>query len=181
MHAVDLALCLLADHELATSTLAVRVAAPVRASPYGAIAAVLATVDGALHGSPPARPTASWRSARPTAAVVVARSAMAPTGPWFGHPIYRGLDPGSLRCSPPYGTWIPPANASPCRRRHRHCWPSHAPATQHRPGSRRAHLGLTSIPTLPIFAVARIAGWAAHYAEELDERPVRYRGLARTP
>nr|WP_287394220.1 citrate/2-methylcitrate synthase [Candidatus Microthrix sp.] len=34
---------------------------------------------------------------------------------------------------------------------------------------------------MPIFAVARIAGWAAHYAEELDERPVRYRGLARTP
>ena len=34
---------------------------------------------------------------------------------------------------------------------------------------------------VPIFAVARIAGWAAHYAEELDERPVRYRGLARTP
>ena len=30
----------------------------------------------------------------------------------------------------------------------------------------------------PIFAVARIAGWAAHYDEELAERPVRYRGLS---
>jgi citrate synthase len=30
----------------------------------------------------------------------------------------------------------------------------------------------------PIFAVARIAGWGAHYAEELNERPVRFRGVA---
>ena len=31
----------------------------------------------------------------------------------------------------------------------------------------------------PLFAIARIAGWAAHYDEELGERPVRFRGLAR--
>jgi citrate synthase len=31
----------------------------------------------------------------------------------------------------------------------------------------------------PIFGVARIAGWAAHYDEELGERPVRFRGLSR--
>jgi citrate synthase len=32
---------------------------------------------------------------------------------------------------------------------------------------------------VPIFAVARLAGWGAHYAEELAERPVRFRGVAR--
>ena len=31
---------------------------------------------------------------------------------------------------------------------------------------------------VPLFAVARIAGWIAHYVEALGERPVRYRGLA---
>jgi citrate synthase len=31
---------------------------------------------------------------------------------------------------------------------------------------------------VPIFAVARIAGWGAHHAEELTERPVRFRGVA---
>ena len=34
-------------------------------------------------------------------------------------------------------------------------------------------------PDTPLFAVARIAGWAAHYDEELDEAPLRFRGVAR--
>ena len=48
--AVDTALGLLADHELATSTLAVRVAASVWASPMAAFSAGLAVVSGPLHG-----------------------------------------------------------------------------------------------------------------------------------
>jgi citrate synthase len=34
-------------------------------------------------------------------------------------------------------------------------------------------------PDLPVFAVARIAGFTAHILEELEERPVRFRGIAR--
>ena len=34
---------------------------------------------------------------------------------------------------------------------------------------------------VPLFAIARIAGFAAHLLEELQERPLRYRGLARPP
>ena len=34
---------------------------------------------------------------------------------------------------------------------------------------------------MPVFAVARIAGWVAHDTEERTERPVRYRGLAKPP
>ena len=48
--AVNAALVLLADHELATSTMAVRVAASVRADPYDALLAGLATLAGPLHG-----------------------------------------------------------------------------------------------------------------------------------
>ena len=29
-----------------------------------------------------------------------------------------------------------------------------------------------------LFTVARVAGWVAHYLEELDERPLRYRARA---
>ncbi len=48
--AVNAALVLMADHELATSTMAVRVAASVRADPYDALLAGLATLAGPLHG-----------------------------------------------------------------------------------------------------------------------------------
>lgn len=44
------ALIVLADHELAASTLAVRIAASTRADPYTAVAAGLAAVAGPLHG-----------------------------------------------------------------------------------------------------------------------------------
>src|SRR5580700_2735209 len=47
---VDMALVLLADHELATSTVAVRVAASTRADLYDATLAGLGTLAGPLHG-----------------------------------------------------------------------------------------------------------------------------------
>src|SRR5690606_15673141 len=56
--------------------------------------------------------------------------------------------------------------------------------------TKRPHvdLGLGALPFVaglpperPAFAVARIAGFVAHYLGELAERPVRYRGIARAP
>ena len=180
--AISRALVLLADHELATSTLAVRVACSVRADPYAAIAAGLHTVSGALHGA------ASQASARlfEVAAEQGAEAAVAAylkSGrrvPGFGHSVYRNGDPR-------FGPLI-----SAVRR---------VPATGERHDVVEAVLTQTgrSVSVLPnvdlalgalfyvgqlpldapLFAVARIAGWAAHYAEEADERPLRYRGLAR--
>src|SRR5579875_3697265 len=48
--ALRAALVLLADHELAASTLAARVAASVRADPYAVVATGLGAVGGSLHG-----------------------------------------------------------------------------------------------------------------------------------
>ena len=48
--ALRAALVLLADHELAASTLAARVAASVRADPYGVVSTGLGVVGGPLHG-----------------------------------------------------------------------------------------------------------------------------------
>ena len=48
--ALSAALVLLADHELAASTLAARVAASVRADPYAVVATGLGAMGGALHG-----------------------------------------------------------------------------------------------------------------------------------
>lgn len=51
LRALDLALSLLIDHDLAASTLAVRVAASARAHPYAVVSAGLGAMDGPLHGA----------------------------------------------------------------------------------------------------------------------------------
>ena len=50
LRALSAALVLLADHELAASTLAARAAASVRADPYAVVQTGMAAVSGALHG-----------------------------------------------------------------------------------------------------------------------------------
>ena len=47
---LNVAMVLLADHELAASTLAARVAASMRADPYAVVATGLGAMGGALHG-----------------------------------------------------------------------------------------------------------------------------------
>lgn len=184
VQAVDTALCLLADHELATSTLAVRVAASVRASPYGAIATGLATVDGALHGS---ASLAVHRllercSTEGTASVIGQLRAERRLVPGFGHKVYRSVDPRFT----PLMEAVRPLDTNGDRINLIDEVQTEVGRTISQPPNIDLALGaLTWVADLdervPIFAVARIAGWAAHYAEELDEAPVRYRGLARTP
>ncbi|MEZ5381375.1 MAG: citrate/2-methylcitrate synthase [Microthrixaceae bacterium] len=181
--AVDLALSLLADHELATSTLAVRVAASVRASAYGALAAGLATVDGALHGSASsaAAEFLAECAAEGAAAVVRRHRADRRRIPGLGHKVYRAVDPrfellmpavrdlaaGDERLEVIDDVLAEVGRTVP-----------HQPNIDLALGALAWVAGLDA--DVPIFAIARIAGWAAHYTEELNEAPVRYRGLART-
>src|SRR4051812_23291514 len=51
LRVLDTALALLVDHDLAASTLAVRVAASARAHPYAAVSAGLGVIEGPLHGA----------------------------------------------------------------------------------------------------------------------------------
>ena len=178
--AVDTALGLLADHELATSTLAVRVAASTRPSPYAAFAGGLASIEGVLHGSASAsvhRFLERCADQGPAEAVAEARSAREMV-PGFGHKVYRGVDPrfdalmeaihpidrGSLALVDALveevGRQLP-----------------HQPNVDLALGALTWIAGLD--PDTPLFAVARIAGWAAHYDEELAEAPLRFRGVAR--
>lgn len=180
--AIDTTLGLLADHELATSTLAVRIAASVRTSALGAIAAGLASVDGAMHGSASDevhRFLAACHAEDPDI-VIARRRANRELVPGFGHKVYRGVDPrfGPLREA------IAPLDPS----REKLDLLDHTIAEMgrllpHQPNVDLALGALTWIaglaPDTPIFAVARIAGWSAHYTEELAERPVRFRGVAR--
>src|SRR5438067_4942897 len=91
---LDAALVLLADHGLAASTMAARVAASVRADLYAVVSAGLGAVDGQYHG------TASTLAYRflgeamfdPVGAISERLRAGAKI-PGFGHPLYQQRDP----------------------------------------------------------------------------------------
>jgi citrate synthase len=182
--ALDRALVLLADHELATSTLAARVAGSTWAGPFAAFTAGLVTMQGPLHGGAAREAyelivASEWEGA---AATVVRRLQDRQRLPGFGHTIYKGDDPR-------VGPMLEIVAGLPD--------PQHGRAVidellaeagvrfTRRPNvdfgiAALAYVG--GLPSdVPLFAIARIAGLAAHLLEELQERPLRYRGLARAP
>jgi citrate synthase len=96
IRALDAALVLLADHELAASTLAARVAASVWADPYLVVLAGLSVGGGVLHGAHSAAVEALLREAEDPADVarlVGERLRRAERVPGFGHAVYTDRDP----------------------------------------------------------------------------------------
>jgi citrate synthase len=181
--AVDRALILLADHGLATSTLAVRVAASARTSPYAALAAGLAAVDGELHGSASAlvHDFLAACERNDPGPEIEARRERRELIPGFGHKVYRRLDP---RVEPLMEAVRAVAPAD------RLALVDHTVEEVGRrlPTPPNVDLALGALtwttgldPHFPIFAVARIAGWAAHCQEEFAAPPLRFRGLANRP
>ena len=179
--AVDTALVLLADHELATSTLAVRVACSVRAAPSAAFAAGLAVVGGRLHGGA-SRAVATMIDEVLTdgAPAVVSAYLEVRRLPGFGHTVYRQGDPrvgpllDAVRGLPDARASIEAVDAVIAEAGRRI---GHLPNVDLALGA-LLHAGGFPVDA-PLFGLARIAGWAAHYDEESAERPLRYRGLTR--
>ena len=179
---IDRALVLLADHELATSTLAVRVAGSTWPGPYPSFAAGLAAITGPYHGGA-ARAVHELllEAEQEGAATVVARRLQARERlPGHGHKIYVGDDPRLVpllelvrELPDPHGRLdvVEDLLAETGAR------------VVKRPNVDLGLGALTFVGGLPAdvepFAVARIAGFAAHLQEELAERPLRYRGIAR--
>ncbi len=182
--ALDRALVLLADHELATSTLAVRVAASTWAGPYPAFAAGLTVLQGPLHGGASRQVhdlLVECEQVGASTAVTRRREAHERL-PGFGHRIYRGEDPRLRPLLEAVGELPDPAGR---RDVVNDLLIEAGIRLTHRPN---VDLGLGALsfvgqlpPEMPLFAVARIAGFAAHVAEELVERPLRFRGMARRP
>ncbi len=93
--ALNAALVLLADHELAASTFAARVAASAWADPYRVVLAGLGPLGGSLHGGAALAVDALLTEAGAPAGAFAAVDRRAATGqvPGFGHRVYRGPDP----------------------------------------------------------------------------------------
>jgi citrate synthase len=158
VEALDAALVVLADHELAASTVAARVAASVWSPPLDVVVAAMATHAGLL---------ASGGSGQ-----LLEDALRAGTAPsvGFGHAIYADRDPRADLLLPIVEPFAP-------ARLRRLLDDDRAPnvdlvmalfvlGTGMRPGAAEA-----------IFAVARTAGWLAHAAEEY-RNPFRYRPRA---
>jgi len=94
--ALDLALVLLADHELNASSFAARIAASTDASLFACVSAALATLTGPRHGGACDRVEALLDEAaslpRP-GDVVERRTRRGDIVPGFGHPLYPQGDP----------------------------------------------------------------------------------------
>ena len=97
--AVNAALVLMADHELATSTMAVRLAASVRADPYDALLAGLATLAGPLHGGASQQAYELLVVAERDGAARALDDVLREQGrlPGFGHTVYKSGDPRFAR------------------------------------------------------------------------------------
>jgi citrate synthase len=180
---VDRALVLLADHELATSTLAVRVAGSTWPGPYLAFAAGLATIGGIYHGGAAAQAhdlLVECERAGGAAEVVVRRLQAREKLPGFGHKIYVGDDPRLAPLLEIVATLPDPGGRMDVV-------DDVLAETGVRMTKRpNVDLGLAALSfvaglpgDVPLFSVARIAGFAAHLQEEMGERPVRFRGIAR--
>jgi citrate synthase len=172
------AMVLLADHELAASTLAVRVAASVRADPYAVVAAGLGVTSGALHGGASLGVEAMLAEAAAPALAATVMGQRLRRGeriPGFGHAVYRSGDARATALLDRIRAALP---ATPGRRRH----PALPVADAILAEATRRHLppvnvdfalGLfTTVSGMPrgageaIFAIARTAGWLAHAMEE---------------
>lgn len=185
VRALDTALGLLVDHDLAASTLAVRVAASARAHAYAAVSAGLGVLEGPLHG-------AAGGLAHRMLLDVLDRGAAAPVVadelragrriPGLGHRLYPGEDPRAralfavLEKLPAAGPALAAARdivATTARHAPLHANVDLALAVLTVASGMDATAGET------VFAVARTAGWIAHTLEEYEERPLRMRPSGR--
>jgi citrate synthase len=180
--AVNAALVLMADHELATSTMAVRVAASVRADPYDALLAGLATLAGPLHGGASQQAYELLVVAERDGVPRALNDALRERGrlPGFGHAVYKN---GDARFDALLNLAGPLLSEERLALLHEVM----SLATAHNVPPANCDLALAALSWgtgMPpdtgrtIFAVARLAGWAAHYMEELTERPLRFRARA---
>jgi citrate synthase len=162
----------------------VRIAGSVRTGSYGAFIAGLAVLPGLYHGGA-TRAAVELLVECERSGVAAALSRRAQVGeriPGFGHKVYVGDDPRLA----PLMEAVDEVPAPPARGRLvREVIAEAGARIIQRPNvdlGLGALLFVAGLPAdTPIFAVARIAGFAAHLTEELGERPVRFRGLARPP
>lgn len=180
LRAFEAAMVLLADHEMASSTLGARVAASTWADPYLVVLAGLSVVGGPLHGGAADRLVPLVRDAASMGAAAAVgerlRAGEQPGG--FGHLVYRTRDPRAdalwalLEEGWPGDPVLEAARdlVTVVRRGQVDAFPNIDLAL----AVLVMCAGLVTGAGEAIFAVARCAGWVAHAMEEYPHR-LRFR------
>jgi citrate synthase len=182
--ALDAALMVTADHDLAASTFAARVAASTRADPYSVVLAGLGAFAGPFHGaaSGPVRDLVETAAGGRAGPAIAAQLTADKSVPGFGHFLYPDGDPRAVAVLDAVRA------AGPARHRLRVC-DEVLDLTRQRTGVEPnidfAIAALTFCTGMQrdageaVFAVARTAGWLAHALEEYGEAPLRFRPVTR--
>lgn len=181
--AMNAALVLLADHELATSTLAARVAASTRADLYRVVMAGMAAVGGPLHGGAGDRAArlVSEAAERGVERAVGDRLASGEELAGFGHLVYRRADPRAealleaLRSAFSGNPFLEAADGVIAAVRAER--PAAFPNVDLALGTFVGAAGMAEGSAEAIFTTARLAGWVAHGMEEYGHR-LRFRTRA---
>ncbi len=186
--ALRAALVLLADHELAASTMAARVAASVRAGPYAVVSTGLGVLGGSLHGGASLGVEALFaevgepgRASR----VIGERLRRGERIPGFGHAVYRAedgrgtylLDRVREAAAGHHGLAVAEAVLADARARRLPTMNIDFALS-----ILGAVAGMTRGSGEAMYAVARTAGWLAHALEEYArDTPFRPRAVYTGP
>jgi citrate synthase len=174
---LNAALVLLADHDIAASTLAARVAASTRAHPYAVVSAGLAALDGPLHGAASGLAHALLAEATTRTDPVTTIADRLRTGtpvPGFGHSLYPAGDPRATTLL----AMLPDDPVSETAHRLAEAMRTHSgthPNIDFALAALTLQHDMTAEAGEAVFAVARTAGWIAHALEEYADRPSRFR------
>jgi citrate synthase len=179
---LDTSLVLHADHELNASTFAARVTVATQSNLHAAVASALGTLAGPRHGGASDRIITMVEAIGDPSraeAYVLDQLSRRQRIMGFGHRMYRTADPRSralrdiasrLLAGTPHERWLEIlSRVGEIVERERGLYPNvdlYAALVNR-------ELGIDPAFYTSVFALSRIAGWAAHAVEQLDGRMIR--------
>jgi len=178
---LDVALILHADHTMNASTFTARVVASAEADPYSVISAAVGTLSGPLHGGANERVLDSLAEIPSAEAVPTWLDAKFASGGkvmGFGHRVYSVKDPRAhnlqglvrqvfekLGSTPVYDVALALETEMAERVGHKGIWPN----VDFFSGIVYQKLGIATDLFTPVFAISRVAGWLAHWQEQMKD------------